>query len=157
MDMGTNIMRVLFVCVANVNRSQIAEAIFNRTSKKNTGFSAGLAANPRGMLLKQAHNDKEGDYPPILPMKELGYDLSRKRVKRLNRKIAESADKIVFIFNKRKHQNDIPKYLKDFPDIEFWDVHSIRKGISFEEYCALERKRIKAIRSRVKKLVGKIG
>ncbi len=139
-----------------MNRSQIAEAIFNKLSAKNSALSAGLAPISIGSL-KNSHNEKSGEYPPILPMSEIGYDLSKSRIKKLNKRVASSADRIIFIFNKKKHEKDIPDYLRGSDKIEFWDVDSIPSGITFESYYKLEKKRIKTIEKLVKELVKKIG
>jgi len=139
-----------------MNRSQIAEALFNKLSKKNQALSAGLNPKWEGWL-KSAHNDEEGYYPPIVPMGEMGYDLSQKKMKKLDKRTALSAGRIIFIFNKKKHGKDIPGYLRNSRDIEFWDVDSIKEGITFEEYYKLERKRIKKIEILVKGLVNRIG
>ena len=149
-------MKILFVCIENVNRSQIAEAIFNRLSKKNTALSAGVAPKTIG-LLKNAHNEKRGTYPPIVPMKELGYDLSKNKIKKLNKKMADDANKIIFIFEKEKHENEIPKYAIRKRDVEFWEIPGFKTGLSFVEYSRMEKTRIKQVEKRVRDLVARIG
>lgn len=144
-------MKVLFVCVQNINRSQIAEAIFNKLSKKNKATSAGIRPRSPGMPLKEEHNN------PVIPMREAGYNLSGSKIKGLNSRITKSADKVVFIFNRRKHEKEIPAYLKKFPNKEFWEVESISDNLPFEEYCRLEKKRIRKIRRYVKELVKRVG
>ncbi len=149
-------MKVLFVCYANQNRSQIAEALFNRLSRKNSATSAGLAPPRDGILLKDSLEDGNV-YPPIVQMKEKGYDSSKARIKKLNNRRASSADKIVFLFDIKKHWDDIPAYAKESRGVEYWEVPSIKNGITYEEYSKLERKRIKVIEKRVKDLVKRIG
>ncbi len=145
-------MMVLFVCRVNVNRSQIAVAIFNKLSRKNTATSAGMSPKVKGRRpLKDAHHN------PIAPMKEYGYDISHQTRKRFNRKIAEQADKVVLIFSKEKYRGRLPLYFKNLTDVEWWDVKSISDEVPLEEYHRLERKRIKRIESLVKDLVKRIG
>ncbi len=143
-------LKVLFVCAGNINRSQIAEAIFNKLSKKNRAKSAGIIAKRASRPLGEQHNN------PILPMKIRGYDLSRASVKRVNQTVARSADRIILIFNKR-HLKDVPLYLRERPDMELWEIESISGKTEFSEYCKLEAIRINEIEKRVIDLVQRIG
>ena len=143
-------MNVLFVCVGNINRSQIAEAIYNKLSKKNVAFSAGIRPRRAGVLLKNEHNN------PVLPMKMFGLDLSRAKVKKMNSAVVDSADKVVCVLPK-KYRKEIPRYLQNRPDLEFWEVDAIRSETQFEEYLELEALRIKQIESYVKDLVRRTG
>lgn len=144
-------MKVLFVCIANTNRSQIAEAVFNKLSKKNEAQSAGIRPKNPGIYLK------DEDHNPVVPMKDFGYDISKAKIKRLNPRLADWADKVVFVFYRKKHEKEIPTYLKKFKNKEFWDVGSISNETTFEEYRTLEKKRIKKIERLVKDLVKRIG
>lgn len=144
-------VKVLFVCVANINRSQIAEAIFNKLSKKNHAVSAGINARAGDFLLKEANNN------PVIPMKEEGYDISKAKIKKVSKRIVNSADKVVLIFNKKKHQKEIPDYLQKCKGLEFWEVDSISNETPFEKYCKLEKSRIRKIENYVKELVRRIG
>jgi protein-tyrosine-phosphatase len=88
-------------------------------------------------------------------MKERGYDISKARIKRLTKKAADSADKVVLLFGK-KHLGDAPSYLKSHPSLELWEVDSISDETPSEEYCALERARIGRIERRVNDLVRRL-
>jgi protein-tyrosine-phosphatase len=145
-------MKVLFVCEENRNRSQIAAAIFNKMSKRDHAVSAGMATKPGsdGTMLRKALNN------PVLPMKIEGYDLSRARIKRLNRAMLKSADKVILIRSKKALHGVMPSILRGLPDVEWWDVNIISEGTPFDEYCRLEKKRIKKIRALVKGLVKQI-
>ena len=64
--------KILFVCIENSNRSQMAEAFANILGKeKLTAYSAG--SKPSGIINPKA----------ITAMKELGYDLSKHQSKSL--------------------------------------------------------------------------
>lgn len=141
-------MKVLFVCVGNINRSQIAEAIFNRLSKNGHATSAGLRPRRPGVPLVSEHNN------PVRVMKEEGYDLSKAKIKKVTRRMVESADRTVLIC-KQENLTDAPDYLKDRPGAEFWDVWSISDETTIAEYSALERKRIRLIEAHVRDLVEK--
>jgi len=142
-------VNVLFVCVANENRSQIAEAAFNRLARKSYATSAGLKPSLTGILLR----NERGRFVAL--MAEAGYDISKAKVKRLNKRMADSAGRIVFVFEK-KHLDDVPAYLLARSDTELWEVESIREDTSVEEYAKLERRRIKQIEARVEELVKRL-
>lgn len=76
-------MEVLFVCVENACRSQMAEAFFNRISKTARAGSAGTrpasAVNPLAIRV----------------MKEVGIDISKAKPKLLTLKILEGVDKVI--------------------------------------------------------------
>ena len=76
--------RVLFVCVHNAGRSQMAEAFFNRMAKgKAKGFSAGTQPT-----------DKVN--PVVVEtMSEVGIDISRRKPKLLTLKMLEDADRVI--------------------------------------------------------------
>ena len=74
---------VLFVCIGNSGRSQMAEAFFNRLSKTWKAISAGT--NP---------DDNIHPYT-IRVMKEVGVDVSKQKPKLLTQRMIEKADKII--------------------------------------------------------------
>jgi protein-tyrosine-phosphatase len=140
---------VLFVCWANINRSQIAEAIFNGRAARHHAVSAGISPRKAGVPIRTERNN------PVQPMGEKGYDLSGARIKRLNRAMADSASKVVIVLG-RNHLKDVPRYLLRRPDLEFWEVGGISDGLPFEDYCRLERERIALIEGRVSDLVARL-
>jgi protein-tyrosine-phosphatase len=142
-------MKVLFVCYGNINRSQIAEAIFNKLSKKNRSISAGMKPRKSGISVKVEHNN------PFIPLRTEGYDISKAKIKRLNRMLVNSSDKVVLIMG-RRNLKDAPPYVRDRSDLEFWEVGSISDETPFAEYSKLERRRIKQIERLVKDLVKRI-
>ena len=76
--------RILFVCVHNSGRSQMAEAFFNHLAgNKASGFSAGtkpaLKINPTVAQV----------------MRETGIDISRQKPKLLTLEMMESADRVI--------------------------------------------------------------
>jgi protein-tyrosine-phosphatase len=76
--------RILFVCVHNSGRSQMAEAFFNHLAgNKASGFSAGT--KPASQI-----------NPTIVQvMREAGLDISHKIPKLLTLEMMESADKVI--------------------------------------------------------------
>ena len=77
---------VLFVCLHNAGRSQMARALFEQAAPPaHPADSAGSVADERGEL-----------HPRVLEaMTELGIDLSERRPQRLSPELAEWADVIV--------------------------------------------------------------
>jgi protein-tyrosine-phosphatase len=75
--------RILFVCVHNSGRSQMAEALFNHLTKKATASSAGtqpaVQINPTVVKV----------------MREAGLDISTKKPKLLTKEILDNADRII--------------------------------------------------------------
>jgi arsenate reductase len=75
---------VLFVCLHNAGRSQMSQALFERTAAgRHTAISAGTTPAER------VHPDVVG------AMHELGFDLSDQRPQLLTRELAEQADLVV--------------------------------------------------------------
>jgi len=78
------VKRILFVCVENAGRSQIAEAFANYYGKGK------LVASSAGVMLAERVN------PVVVEaMKEKGIDISMNKPKLLTTKMAEEADKII--------------------------------------------------------------
>jgi len=77
-------LEVLFVCVENAGRSQMAEAFANHYGKGK------LVASSGGVVLADRVN------PVVVEaMREKGFDISENRPKLLTTKMAEDADKII--------------------------------------------------------------
>ncbi|MEM4246642.1 MAG: arsenate reductase ArsC [Candidatus Bathyarchaeia archaeon] len=75
-------MRVLFVCLGNSRRSQMAEAIFRHLSNDKAA-SAGLEP------------EKRVDENVITLLREIGIEIERPETKRLTEPMMEEADKII--------------------------------------------------------------
>ena len=76
--------KVLFVCVHNAGRSQMAEAFFNQMAKgKAKGFSAGTQPA-----------DKVNPVV-VAAMREVGIDISRQKPKLLTLEMLESVDRVI--------------------------------------------------------------
>lgn len=76
--------KILFVCVHNAGRSQMAEALFNQMAKgKAKGFSAGT--QPAGKV-----------NPVVVEaMREVGIDISRQKPKLLTIEMLECVDRVI--------------------------------------------------------------
>lgn len=76
--------KVLFVCVENAGRSQMAEAFVNHYGKGK------IVASSAGVMLAQRVNSVV-----VETMKEKGIDISMNKTKLLTMKMAEEADQII--------------------------------------------------------------
>jgi len=76
--------KILFVCVENAGRSQMAEAFANHSGKGR------LVASSAGVMLAD-----RVDPTVVEAMKEKGIDISMKKPKLLTMKIVEEADQVI--------------------------------------------------------------
>lgn len=84
MNKGGKLPQVLFVCVHNAGRSQMAEAFFNQLARgKARAFSAGTA--PADAV----------DPTVVEAMREVGIDMSGSKPKALTTEMVEQADVVV--------------------------------------------------------------
>lgn len=77
--------KVLFVCMSNSRRSQMAETIFSRLSETKAK-SAGI--DPAG-------GDYKVDENVIIVLKEIGIDVHNPKAKKVTKPMLEEADKII--------------------------------------------------------------
>ena len=81
---GRNVRKVLFVCVHNSGRSQMAQAFFNKAARgKATGISAGTQPADRV------------NPTVVTAMRELGIDISRQTPRSLTLDMMEGAERVV--------------------------------------------------------------
>ena len=76
--------KVLFVCVENARRSQMAEAFFNKLAK---GQAAAVSAGDRPA--------SKVDEKAVEVMKEIAIDITKQRPKALIMKLVEEADVVI--------------------------------------------------------------
>lgn len=123
----------LFICQANVGRSQIAEGYFNSFSIKGRAISGGIV-------------DKVAKYkghpaPVIVQvMKEDGIDISKQNVKLVTNEMVKKADRIVVLCK----QAEFPDELSGRKKIAYYDIEDpYEKGKSTA----------RSVRDQIKKLV----
>lgn len=103
--------KVLFVCLGNVARSQMAEAFYNNYTNSEYAYSAGTdPTTPK----------KYPKIPDIIcqAMLEENIDISHNKVKTVNKKLVEEADYIFVMCEKE----ECPDFLVDSPKVTYWDV-----------------------------------
>ena len=133
-------MEILFICKANVGRSQMAEAFFNRMSKRHHAISAGV--NPGSWEGKNLHEFVIGC------MAELGYDLSHSLSKSVTPEMVEKADKIIAIMEK----SVLPNYIQISQKLLLWDIKDAG-GKDYKFHCRIRDE----INVFVERLVQRIG
>ena len=141
-------MKVLFVCRANVGRSQVAQVCFDQFSKHES-ISAGmgvdeLAANRLSAKMKDIANLR----PVEFIKKEFGVDISERDRNQLTPRMIEDVDLAVIIHEK----DEWPDYLKEGGKVVFWDIPDT-PGMDDDSAHQVWRR----VRRRVEELVREIG
>lgn len=143
-------MKVLFVCYANVGRSQVAQAYFDVLSMHDSD-SAGIAVNERIAARKLASR-KLKDNPSQTSVeyikREFGLDIAEKERQQLTPEMIDTSDLAIVIAEKEKW----PGYLKEGGKVVFWDILD-PVGLTDEFACDLFRQ----VQRRVEQLVAEIG
>ncbi len=147
-------MKVLFLCKANAERSQMAETFFNSLSRRNKAFSAGIVADKRHI-----------GWPPGRIVTELmlslGYnEFEKGKQKQLTEKMAKKANMIVVLLSKSGRRKYVPEYIKRCNDVLYWDVGHYPRSlmasfppITYKYHIAMLLK----TKAKVERLVKKIG
>jgi len=141
------IMNILFVCKANVGRSQMASAFFNKLSKKNKSTSAGTQV---GEKEGQKIGDNEKTKLLIKVMNEEGIDLRNFKRNQLTPQMVDKADRVVVMAEK----SECPEYLLKTNKVIFWKIEDVNGRYDSYEYHIKTRDDIKKL---VEKLVKEIG
>ena len=103
--------KILFVCFANVIRSQIAEAYYNHFTKSKNASSAGVSFTH---VSKYKHPIKEA----IEVMKEEDIDMSKQEVELLRGDMVEKADKIYVLCD----EDHCPYFLSSSGKVKYWNI-----------------------------------
>ena len=109
-------MKVLFVCNANVGRSQMAEAIFNSLCKQRK-----LKHSAESVALDDKHAGKKVcNIAKIVCecMNEAGIDLRNAKISKITKKIIKDKDIVVLMTKK----GEIPDYVKEAKRLILWDI-----------------------------------
>ncbi|MDA0734090.1 MAG: low molecular weight phosphatase family protein [Chloroflexi bacterium] len=145
-------MLVLFVCVANVGRSQMAEAFFNRLST-NQALSAGTQVgdqagqNLRDRSKVPAASSTPGNMLKIMQEEE-HLDLYDNLRKQLTPTLADEADRVVVMCE----SDPYPEYLSNNPKVTFWKIEDLY-GTPYESVRQLKEE----VKRHVEQLVREIG
>lgn len=111
-------MKVLFVCNANVGRSQVAQVCFEQLSKHES-YCAGIGV---AKAVSQRPSSKLKDIPNIRAVeyikKEFRVDLSKRDRRQLTPGMIDEVDLAIIIHER----GEWPDYLKEGGKVVFWDI-----------------------------------
>ncbi len=116
--------KVLFVCIANNGRSQIAEALYNQLTNSNLAKSGGTD-------LSHGSQGADSVYIPksvATILEEVGTDTTSIRRKKVTPEMANDADVIISM-----SQRPLPDYLEKSPKLIHWEVEDGKgKDLDFQ-------------------------
>ncbi len=112
--MGATAMKILFVCEGNINRSQMAAAMFRALVPDATVATAGVYAGNAGKVLSDVSSEQ------IEAMKEIGFDISGYPITQLTPEMLDAYDSVVLMGP--VPGGPIPAYLLDSPKLIMWAV-----------------------------------
>ena len=111
-------MLVMFVCQANVGRSQVAEACFQQISRHQV-CSSGLRVNVEMARQKPPSAKLKDNSRHSLPyMQERGIDISEKERTQITPELVAAADRIVAILP----AEEVPAFLSQSGKLTVWDL-----------------------------------
>jgi arsenate reductase (thioredoxin) len=143
-------MKVLFICYANVGRSQVAQAYFNQLSQHDSD-SAGIAVNEliaKGNLASSKLKDMPTQRPVEYIRREFGVSISEKERQQLTPAMLDTAALVIVIAEKERW----PGYLQEGGKVVFWDIPDA-VGQSDDFAYGVYRQ----VQQRVERLVEEIG
>ena len=143
-------MKVLFVCHANVGRSQVAQVYFDKLSKHESD-SAGMGVDENVAKLALPSR-KLRDIPTqrsvVYIQREFGVDASENESTQLTPEMIDEADRVIIINEKERWLD----YVKEGGKVVHWDIPD---SLGMEDDSAFDVYR--QIRERVEELVREIG
>ena len=111
-------MKVMFVCHANVGRSQAAEAFFARASKHEAS-SSGTHVDELMAQQKPASAKMRDNSQHSLPyMLTQGIDISEQERTQLTPELVAEVDRVIAILT----PEEVPDYVKESGKLTVWDI-----------------------------------
>lgn len=136
-------MKILFVCMSNVGRSQMAMSFYNKFTKTPDAESAGTEVYNPGETL-QARRERKGGIFVIDAMAEEEIDVSNNEQTQVTLEMLDNYDKVINMAG----EGHTPKWLSSHPKYIAWDVED-PGGKGLEETNIAKE----AIRSKVMELI----
>jgi protein-tyrosine-phosphatase len=133
-------MKILFLCKANVFRSQMAEGFFNKYSKGNPGIAKSAALVQHSVLDSKVNKI----------MKDEGIDISKKKSKNITKKLVKESDLIVIVNpNLLPYFEKFKKDMKKNSKLEVWNIKDATSATSDADW----NRKFKIGKEKVKKKV----
>ena len=110
-------MKVLFVCRANVGRSQAGTALYNQIHPGDADSAGTIVDNPDEKL-----GDKKGAENIIEVMLEHGIDVVSNTRTQINENMINQYDKVIVMAEPKT----IPDWLRDSPKTEIWTIQDAK-------------------------------
>ena len=140
-------MKVLFICLANIFRSQIAEAYFNRFTKKNKAESAAL---------RQKRNTMHALV--IRAMKEEEISIENNSSDQVTQGLVQNADVIILMSQDLKEIfNNMNFQIKPATKIQVWNIKDVHAKDTDEHFYPNIIKARNQIKQRVINLIKQLG
>lgn len=131
-------MRILFVCLGNLIRSQMAEGFYNFLTSSKRASSAGV--------LSYVHLEHDRPIPETVEvMQEEGIDISKAKVNNLTLDMLEKYDKIYAMLS----EDEVPYYLKESGKLILWPEIKDCFGMNIRKF----RKTRDKIKARVESII----
>jgi arsenate reductase len=129
------VMKILFVCRANVGRSQAAMGLYNAIHSEKSE-SAGTITHLQDVALK----NREGAENIVQAMKEIGIDISHNKPRQITIEIVNDFDKVIVM----AEPETIPDWLSNSPKTEMWTIQDAK-----DQNLETTRKIVEQIKSKI--------
>lgn len=137
-------MKILFVCWANVSRSQMAAELYNKLTGTNDAESAGTQVMHPGKSLSERRGRRGGTYIIDVMKEDEGIDVSGNTRTQITENMLDKYDKIISM----AQPEYTPEWLSKHPRYVYWEVSD-----PMDHGAKATRKAKKEIEAKVKELI----
>ena|SRR3989344_3097052 len=141
---------ILFICAANVGRSQMAEGFYNHYRRGNYAISAAGIKDVREAYQGRPHPEV------IAAMRERRIDISHQVIKMIQPELVSLASKVVIFFEQEKVPPKLQEYLQNHPSIEYMPVEDPCPGKPQDQAPEEFAKNIRLVRDKIDEVVKKM-
>lgn len=111
-------MKILFVCWANVGRSQMAAAFYNHLTGTHDADSAGTAVELHGETLGDRQKRRGGTTVIDVMKEEEDIDIASSEQTQITEEMLDNYDHVISM---AQHEHT-PEWLRNNPKYTFWEV-----------------------------------
>lgn len=137
-------MKILFVCMSNVGRSQMAMSLYNQLTNSSDAESSGTEVYSSGETL-QERRDRKGGIFVIDAMAEEGIDVRNNEQTQVTQGMLDNYDKVINMAG----EGHTPEWLSSSPNYTAWDIDD-PGGKGLEETNIAKE----AIKLKIEELIG---